>query len=575
MAELIASHISLGLLKEVYLLTRFVAQTARSASRHTAERNELLQALDFEHLYVQTFGLLFFRQQGVIVSASRLNERWFDKIGVILNGLRLVYADYAKLAGERDGVYQRSSPFFLAQSPDEQKSLTFEEFDAKTLELEKAGEKDTADVVVAIRPPEPPRTGPNKLKKGAFDWRWALWDKKSLEEILRKTQGWTGQLKEIMQLTMASNLSTVSTMAMSGVLTASRLAADPGADILGLKSHARLIELSGPQAATTPEIEAVNLIPVDLAAADYTLEAPEQQEGLALGRVRSTANRNDSKYGLVEWKKIDGVAGDSKEDNLKSIHALTELLAASSADVGTLPFRGYFQRAEAIGLVFDFPADAAEATPKTLLEVVSRSHTGTSLSLPYRFHVAQRIAKSLVALHADGWVHKSVRSRSVVFFQRLRDMSVDYGRPFLTNFEYTRQVESRTVFTSDRDPEKVRYRHPDRQGPPKASFNKIHDLYALGTVLLEIGLGKSLADVEGDMKAASGATNIDPDTFTASLVEIALRDLPLLMGPAYAEAVDVCLRGSFGVPMNDPDFSLVVLERVVEKLDSKHIQVVT
>lgn len=32
------------------------------------------------------------------------------------------------------------------------------------------------------------------------------------------------------------------------------------------------------------------------------------------------------------------------------------------------------------------------------------------------------------------------------------------------------------------------YRHPDRQRRPTQVFSKIHDIYALGVVLLEIGL---------------------------------------------------------------------------------------
>jgi len=63
MADFPASHVSASLLKEVYLLTRFVARKAQTASQHQAERAKLLQDLDTEHLYIRTFGLVFFRQR--------------------------------------------------------------------------------------------------------------------------------------------------------------------------------------------------------------------------------------------------------------------------------------------------------------------------------------------------------------------------------------------------------------------------------------------------------------------------------------------------------------------------------
>ncbi|KAF4540152.1 Het-s domain protein [Lasiodiplodia theobromae] len=45
-----------------------------------------------------------------------------------------------------------------------------------------------------------------------------------------------------------------------------------------------------------------------------------------------------------------------------------------------------------------------------------------------------------------------------------------------------------TKYDFDNDLERNLYRHPDRQGRPKTSFSKLHDIYALGVVLLEIGL---------------------------------------------------------------------------------------
>jgi hypothetical protein len=53
---------------------------------------------------------------------------------------------------------------------------------------------------------------------------------------------------------------------------------------------------------------------------------------------------------------------------------------------------------------------------------------------------------------------------------------------------------------------------------------------------------------------------------------MAEEELQLSMGPAYAEAVVACLRGDFGANVDDENFLYNVRERVVEKLDSKLLQ---
>lgn len=82
-----------------------------------------------------------------------------------------------------------------------------------------------------------------------------------------------------------------------------------------------------------------------------------------------------------------------------------------------------------------------------------------------------------------------MHSNSVLFFQSSgvqNDLLVE--SPYLVNFEYSRPETAMTKYDFDNDLERNLYRHPDRQGHPKTSFSKLHDIYALGVVLLEIGL---------------------------------------------------------------------------------------
>ena len=75
--------------------------------------------------------------------------------------------------------------------------------------------------------------------------------------------------------------------------------------------------------------------------------------------------------------------------------------------------------------------------------------TADRLNLPDRFIVAQTISKAITAFHADGWVHKIIRSQSIKFFQN--NGSLQRHSPYLVDFEYSRPETAATNFTYDMD----------------------------------------------------------------------------------------------------------------------------
>ena len=93
-------------------------------------------------------------------------------------------------------------------------------------------------------------------------------------------------------------------------------------------------------------------------------------------------------------------------------------------------------------------------------------------------------------------VHESFRSENVLFYPKTSPLGqhppstgdeVDYSEPWLLGFEYSRPELDFSAGFIDIDPSRDVYRHPERQGQPQKLFNKLHDIYALGVVLLEIG----------------------------------------------------------------------------------------
>lgn len=113
----------------------------------------------------------------------------------------------------------------------------------------------------------------------------------------------------------------------------------------------------------------------------------------------------------------------------------------------------------------------------------------------------------------------------------------------MLGFELSRPEPYFSAGQSDFEPKRDIYRHPDRQGQPTDVFKKIHDIYALGVVLLEIGLWEPALKLETNM--FSRAKN--PHAVQAQLIKHAEKRLEHRVGRRYKDVVLKCLTGYFGV----------------------------
>ena len=105
-----------------------------------------------------------------------------------------------------------------------------------------------------------------------------------------------------------------------------------------------------------------------------------------------------------------------------------------------------------------------------------------------RLKLALRITQSVRYFHMAGWLHKNLRSENVIIFS---PFSLAY--PTLAGFTYSRQDSLSEISEQpSADPQREIYRHPDAMGEPTESFSVTKDVYALGTILLEIGEWRSL-----------------------------------------------------------------------------------
>jgi len=309
-----------------------------------------------------------------------------------------------------------------------------------------------------------------------------------------------------------------------------------------------------------------------------------------------TEENNDPCGIYPEYKELGIVIPQAKaKPPIRELygHQMARLLvAAGDGHFNTLRLNSYAYNADRAQYVFlfDHPNGASpQLRPLSLHNLISsRGGDGApehKLELKQRFRVAQMLVRSIGALHAVGWLHKSIRSHAIKFFFSDAPSSETGGegretprcnldQPYLTDFGFARPAGGPTRLNAPSvgDVEYDIYRHPERYDPPVSSFTQMHDIYSVGVVLLEIGLWETARelhdwvirdDFQGKVpKQGVSATQIQ-DCFIAEA-----RDrLGHRMGSSYRDAVLFCLSGEIDDFIGKRDFANEFQKRVVEKVD--------
>ncbi|KAI4183576.1 MAG: hypothetical protein LQ346_006289 [Caloplaca aetnensis] len=269
----------------------------------------------------------------------------------------------------------------------------------------------------------------------------------------------------------------------------------------------------------------------------------------------------------IEWKTYNerwDVQLDKyvpQDGNVRRVRELAALLQSSKPQEFCAPHcLGYFDdRDDAehsehdyrFGLVFEKPIDVS---PVSLHEVLKAPEP----SLTDRIALAHKISTCVLYLHAVNWLHKSLRSDSVVFFP----LSISTMGPYLTGYEYARADRpGETTTGGDVDEWTELYVHPNYQGPgTKGQYRKTFDIYSLGIILLEIAhwqpieeimqLDMASQDIFQDIKGIRGRL-LQPK----SNVMEALKGK---FGVEYFTAVRSCIEGreAFGIELNESEVDI-------------------
>ena len=201
--------------------------------------------------------------------------------------------------------------------------------------------------------------------------------------------------------------------------------------------------------------------------------------------------RYDGKIVFIEWKTLPVHARNKIMTRVQDLAIL--LSAPKHPSFRSLLCKGIARDTDAskIAFVFDMPESDGFELPRPL-----RTMFGSSPSVTERLQIALNITESVRHFHTAGWLHKNLRSENILLFSPGKSnmfAMFPLSCPKLAGFAFSRlDSPSEISEQPSADPQRDIYRHPEAMGEPSTSFTAAKDIYALGTVLVEIGEWRSL-----------------------------------------------------------------------------------
>lgn len=366
---------------------------------------------------------------------------------------------------------------------------------------------------------------------------WVVWEKKIVEKLVRDFEKWIKRLRQLMKLVWGPLpfLTTLSHL--------QNLEKDQDAKQVGLLEDVPLRKLI----VAPPDTQTLNVGSLKTSPSAFCLSEDHQNYGSIQGENAKV---------IVEYKSYEvnqiNVINEIASNRINRLIAL--LHEVEHARFKVLRCIKYFDETpqRRIGMIFELPPDL-NGPPSSLLTALSIS-TSWRPSLDARLRLARSLCETLLLLHSVNWLHKSIRSETILLLSEASTTGSPPARgppnlshPRLSGFEYSRLDNDFTSGHPDYEMQRNIYRHPHRWDQPNESFSKIHDIYSLGVVLLEIGLWEPIINFD----AKKGGERLqerfrDAGITRDRLLRHANKRLGFYAGERYQELVLKCLKEDFG-----------------------------
>ena len=243
-------------------------------------------------------------------------------------------------------------------------------------------------------------------------------------------------------------------------------------------------------------------------------------------------------------------------------------LLTSSADkqlFKVLHCRGFYcyPRERRSGLLYELPCVKNVRLEKmfTLHEILDRRKSGrTAWLLGERFRLAHDLARAVYELHTVSWLHRNISASNIVFFCKKEADVIDPQSFYFIGFAQSRA--DRDLTYTDGPISDEYYEHPEHLSR-RERYQMRHDYYALGMLLLEIGLWKLLPDAIPDWPSILDKKK--------TVIEEIIPQLGAAMGTSYRDAVLACLDDKpSGAMQRGQKVPMVFRSEVVERLGPAH-----
>ncbi|KAL8820579.1 MAG: hypothetical protein Q9223_001228 [Gallowayella weberi] len=251
----------------------------------------------------------------------------------------------------------------------------------------------------------------------------------------------------------------------------------------------------------------------------------------------------DGRTVLVEWKTLP--IHSINKIMMRVRHLALLLSAPKHTSFRSLRCKGIVHETDSsrIAFVFEIPEEENFQPPRPL-----RTMFGCSPSVADRVQLALKITESVRQFHTAGWLHKDLRSENILLWS---PGDLAFSCPVLSGFAFARlDSPSELSEQPSADPQRDIYRHPEAMGDPSMSFTAAKDIYALGTILLEIGEWRSLrslvervVDVTAHDVALSQLAKIRPHLLDDG-PKGGLATLRFRMGDIFARVTQMMISGS-------------------------------
>ncbi|KAK8096025.1 hypothetical protein PG999_014047 [Apiospora kogelbergensis] len=413
--------------------------------------------------------------------------------------------------------------------------------------------------------------------------RWAVSDKKSVEELLDKLKLLNDSLHQLLNSHQLETLNNQQMQTNYEIIQLNNridvlcelVKASSESTVAGYKKDdARLADLARFKAMRTAidtdsltsrlrsdlDLRASNLAdkPLKLPLSHLRMVEPEtyrDKQRAPAWYYKASPIEPWSKV-WVEWTSTRNVQSETALIT-RRFEALVRLLREeqSVAVFQTLRCLGYVERPFSggpsseiqYGFVFERPPRVSSSVPVSLLELLRGAKRAPSLTA--RIRLLRVLAESVEKLHAVNWLHKGLRSQNILFF-RDEDDRLDLGRPYVSGFEYSRPADA--PYLSESPPAMAAedlYRHPAVQGGPIEDgggfgYKKTHDIYALGVVFLELAYWKpvySILGYDGDHIIKPGVASRTKEILMSGIYGEVVESH---LGDTVADIVRVCISGT-------------------------------